>query len=53
MNIIPENICMLKKDFVKLYKGNRHAQELLPVTKTDFLPINADHLIIFTQIHRK
>ena len=49
MNIIPENICMLKKDFVKLYNGNRHAQELLPVNKTDFLPINADHL---TSLHK-
>ena len=44
MNIIPQNICMLKKDFTKLYSGNRHAQELLPVTKTDFLPIIDDHL---------
>jgi len=44
MNIISENICALKKDFVKLYKGNRHTQEPLPVTKTDFLPINNKHL---------
>ena len=44
MNVIPENICALKKDFAKLYKGHKHTQELLPVTKTDFLPVNKDHL---------
>ena len=44
MNIIPKNICALKKDFAKLYKGHKHTQELLPTTKTDFLPINNDHL---------
>jgi len=49
MNIIPENICMLKKDFVKLYNGNRHAQELLPTTKTDFLPINNEHLALLSK----
>ena len=45
MNTIPENICALKKDFAKLYNGHKHTQELLPVTKTDFLPINNDHLL--------
>ena len=44
MNVIPENICALKKDFAKLYKGHKHTQELLPATKTDFLPVNKDHL---------
>ena len=44
MSIISENVCNLKKDFVKLYKGNRHIQELLPLAKTDFLPIPDDHL---------
>lgn len=45
MNIVPENICTLKKNFVKLYKGNRHIQELLPISKTDFLSITDEHLI--------
>ena len=44
MNIIPKNICALKKDFIKSYHGHKHTQELLPVTKTDFLPIDNDHL---------
>ena len=44
MNIIPENICRLKKNFVRLYNGNRHIQELLPQIKTKFLPIQGDHL---------
>ena len=44
MNISPKNICALKKDFAKSYKGHKHTQELLPMTKTDFLPINNDHL---------
>ena len=35
---------MLKKDYTKLYSGNRHAQELHPVTKTDFMPIIDDLL---------
>ena len=42
--MISENVCNLKKEFVKLYKGNRHTQELLPITKTNFLPIPDDHL---------
>ena len=45
MNIISKNICSLKKDFAKSYNGHKHMQELLPVTKTDFLPINNAHLI--------
>ena len=44
MNIISKNICSLKKDFTKSYSGHKHMQELLPVAKTDFLPINNDHL---------
>ena len=44
MNIISKNICSLKKDFTKSYDGHKHVQELLPVTKTNFLPINNDHL---------
>ena len=49
MNIISKNICSLKKDFTKSYNGHKHIQELLPMTKTDFLPINNDHLTFLSK----
>lgn len=47
-NLIDEskdsNISKLKAEFVKIYRGNSHIQEVIPVDTTDFIPIKREHL---------
>ena len=44
MSLISENIIKIKEDFVQSYTGKSHIQEILPRNKTDFLPIDENHL---------
>ena len=44
MSLNSKNIVKLKEDFVKSYTGKSHIQEILPITKTNFLPIDQKHL---------
>ena len=44
MHNFANNICKLKEKFVSTYKGNSHIHELVPVKKSDFLPIDEKHI---------
>jgi len=44
-----ENICKLKHEFVKIYKGNSHITEILPSSSNNFIRIDNNHL---TLLHR-
>jgi hypothetical protein len=44
VSLISKNIVKLKEEFVKFYDGNSHVQEILPIKKTEFLPIDDEHL---------
>jgi len=44
MSLISENIIKIKDSFVKSYTGKSHIQEILPISKTDFLPLDENHL---------
>jgi hypothetical protein len=44
MELLSVNIEKLKDQFVKSYSGKSHIHEILPSTKTDFLPIDEKHL---------
>ena len=41
-----ENICKLKHEFVKIYKGNSHTTEILPDSTNDFIQIKQTHLAL-------
>ena len=45
---LAERVIELKKEFTKIYKGNSHIQEIIPISKTDDFPIKKDHL---TKLH--
>ena len=44
MEIYSENVCKLKHEFIKIYKGNSHVTELLPNSPNDFIQITGNHL---------
>ena len=44
MNSMAENIVKIKESFVKNYARKSHVHEMLPICKTDFLPIDTNHL---------
>ena len=41
-----ENICNLKHEFVKIYKGNSHTTEILPNSTNGFIQIRRTHLAL-------
>ena len=49
MDLLSTNIEKLKDEFVKSYGGKSHIHEILPSSKTDFLPINEKHLKLLHQ----
>ena len=44
METFSNNICKLKREFVKSYKGNSHTTEILPNSTNDFIKIECAHL---------
>jgi hypothetical protein len=44
MEIYFENVCTLKHEFVKIYKGNSHTTEILPNFPNDFIQMEDNHL---------
>tara|TARA_B100000029_G_scaffold352415_1_gene344966 strand:+ start:2744 stop:3565 length:822 start_codon:yes stop_codon:yes gene_type:complete len=44
MSLILENIIKIKNELVGSYSGKSHIYEILPKHKTDFLPIDENHL---------
>jgi hypothetical protein len=44
METYSENVCKLKHEFVKIYKGNSHTTEILPNFPNDFIQIDDSHL---------
>ena len=44
METFSDNVCKLKHEFVKLYKGNSHATEVLPNSSSDSFVIEKNHL---------
>ena len=44
METYSENICKLKHEFVKIYKGNSHTTEILPNSTNNFIQICDTHL---------
>ena len=49
MTSISENIIKVKDALVKSYTGKSHIQEILPINKTNFLPIDEKHLSFLHQ----
>ena len=49
MDLLSTNIEKLKDEFVKSYGGKSHIHEILPSSKTDFLPVNEKHLKLLHQ----
>ena len=49
MSLISENIIKIKEAFVESYTGKSHIQEILPINKTNFLPIEQKHLTLLHQ----
>ena len=41
---LAKNLGMLKQEFVKIYEGHSHIQELIPSNSSEFFPINESHL---------
>ena len=41
---IAKNLIRLKKEFVRVYDGNSHIQEVIPVSKSDLFPIKEQDL---------
>ncbi len=41
---IGENLSQLKQEFVKVYKGNSHIQEIIPISKSENFPLDTEHL---------
>ena len=44
METYSKNICNLKHEFVKIYKGNSHTTEILPNSPNDFIQMEDNHL---------
>ena len=41
---LAKNLVKIKKEFVRIYNGNSHIQEVIPISKSDDFPINEKHL---------
>jgi len=41
---IAENLVQLKKKFVKIYEGNSHIQEVIPITRSNNFPLEDNHM---------
>jgi 2-polyprenyl-3-methyl-5-hydroxy-6-metoxy-1,4-benzoquinol methylase len=41
---IAENLVHLKKEFVKIYEGNSHIQEVIPITRSNNFPLEDNHM---------
>ncbi|PIW35975.1 MAG: hypothetical protein COW26_01550, partial [Nitrosopumilales archaeon CG15_BIG_FIL_POST_REV_8_21_14_020_33_23] len=41
---LAQNLGILKQEFVKIYDGHSHIQELIPSFSSEFFPINETHL---------
>lgn len=41
---IAKNLQILKQEFFKIYQGNSHIQELIPISASESFPINENHL---------
>lgn len=41
---IAKNLVMLKQEFIKTYDGHSHIQEFIPLSTSEFFPINDIHL---------
>jgi hypothetical protein len=50
---IAKNLCHLKQEFVKAYKGNSHIQEIIPLTKSEAFPIDEKHLELLHEFAKK
>lgn len=50
---IIENLCHLKQDFVKLYEGNSHIQEILPISTSDSFPLEEKDLEMLHNFAKK
>ena len=50
MSLISENIIKIKEAFVESYTGKSHIQEILPINKTNFLPIEQKHLTLLKMV---
>ena len=46
MEKYPENVCKLKHEFIKLYKGNSHTTEILPKVPNELFCIEKHHLTL-------
>ena len=44
METYSENVCKLKHEFVKIYRGNSHTAEILPNFPNNFIQIGSTHL---------
>lgn len=45
---LAKNLVQLKHDFSRVYKGNSHIQEVIPLSKSDTFPLDENHL---TKLH--
>jgi len=41
---LAKNLVSLKQEFVKIYDGHSHIQEIIPVSSSEFFPIISEHL---------
>jgi len=41
---IADNLSQLKREFVNVYKGNSHIQEIIPTSKSEDFPLEVEHL---------
>ena len=46
METYSKNVCTLKYELVKSYKGNSHTTEILPNSSNDFIQIENNHLLL-------
>ena len=44
MDDLAKNIVILKEKFAQLYQGNSHIHEIIPISSSEFLSINENHL---------
>jgi len=50
---LAENLVNLKKEFAKIYNGNSHIQEVIPVSKSEIFPIKQQDLELLHQFATK
>ena len=50
---LAKNLCHLKQEFVKAYKGNSHIQEIIPLSKSETFPIEEKHLEMLHDFAKK